>query len=168
MHCWRRAGGASSHDTPSVTESAGITTATGAKDHHNTSGPADPRAPHSPVSSSQQLAWDMLDVEVDTPTNTCSLPPFTAAEGSLTLGRLDATDTRQVVAAAYEETVHFAANLYDVPLGTIGSKFVNLLTSLYKSVGERGAAEGISSPSESLGKPYCSNLGDTASCLLLD
>ena len=53
-------------------------------------------------------------------------PPIPPADQRLRLGELSPEDTGQVIAAAYEEIVHFRPNLFSIPSGAHGRSVVDL------------------------------------------
>ena len=107
-------------------------------------GLADMRLPHAglEISNSQQAAWDMLE-HTEAQVGIADLPPHGNCNQALPLGDHDAAASCQIIIAAYEEAVHFAPNLHQVPQGGVGSKFVNLLAGLYQRFGVGATGDGL-------------------------
>ena len=105
---------------------------------------ADMRLPHAglEISNSQQAAWDMLE-HTEAQVGIADLPPHGNCNQALPLGDHDAAASCQIIIAAYEEAVHFAPNLHQVPQGGVGSKFVNLLAGLYQRFGVGATGDGL-------------------------
>ena len=72
------------------------------------------------------------------------LPPYQNAECDLRIGNFDLDSSRQVINAAYAEAVHFRPNLFSVPSGATGEKYVNIIARLYQCFGDAAAGEGVS------------------------
>ena len=107
-------------------------------------GLADMRLLHAglEISNSQQAAWDMLE-HTEAQVGIADLPPHGNCNQALPLGDHDAAASCQIIIAAYEEAVHFAPNLHQVPQGGVGSKFVNLLAGLYQRFGVGATGDGL-------------------------
>ena len=75
---------------------------------------------------------------------TPQLPVVTpVASPSFTLGQLDATSFIKIISEAYEETVHWRRNLFMIPTGNPGKRFVSELASLFRAYAEGSALECI-------------------------
>ena len=70
-------------------------------------------------------------------------PPILPADQRLILGELSPEDTGQVIAAAYEEIVHFRPNLFSIPSGAHGRSVVDLSARYLNTFGTNAAGEGI-------------------------
>jgi hypothetical protein len=65
------------------------------------------------------------------------------AEPSFVWGNVDAESFSQSVNAAYSEIVHWKRNIFPVPLGRVGKRFVTELSRLFRAYAEASALESI-------------------------
>ena len=72
------------------------------------------------------------------------LPPFReSSTRNFTWGSLDGDDFANVLHSAYCEVVHWRRNLFLVPSGSIGKKFVRELTRLFNEYAQASALESV-------------------------
>ena len=56
-------------------------------------------------------------------------------------GSFGAASSIQIISAAYTEVVHFRSNLFPVPSGTCGEKFVAMLAGLFQCFSDSAVGE---------------------------
>ena len=71
------------------------------------------------------------------------LPLYQNAECEVLIGDLDTDSSCQVINAAYAEALHFRPNLFSVPAGTAGEKYVTTIARLFQCFGDSAAGEGM-------------------------
>ena len=105
---------------------------------HTHHAPTPVQHPTAPLTTSLEGVEDPSDTGT-----THALPPYQAACHDLRIGSWSAQETHQIITSAYSETVHFRPNLFPVPSGSVGSRFVRTLTLYYKIFGDKAAGEGL-------------------------
>ena len=104
-----------------------------------------PPLPHSSQTlAAASTADSSAALTSNTPNNAHSLPaPSPMANPSFTWGSLSAESFIKSVSSAYAEVVHWRRNIFTVPSGNAGKKFVNELSTLYRAYAEGSALECI-------------------------
>ena len=99
--------------------------------------------PDPPPSTDLDLANDS-STTLTTPISAQPLPsPSPLAASTFMWGTCDAMTFTNSLSAAYAEVVHWRKNLFPVPLGSSGKRFVQELSRLFRAYAEQSALESV-------------------------